>query len=177
VGEVYEGLNWTHMAQDIVQGKKLFLLLYWWCFIILAHPEGDYLKTPFCICLDSCCLLCLLFSVGPREKETVAEYTEFSLMFFALSILNAIAAVWARYHDRSCGICGAQGGIGAGFLQVWGFTCQFSFHRLLHIHWSPHNWCCMVWILTTSLNNKSKKKKHFECLSLLQGCEHINDMN
>jgi hypothetical protein len=39
-----------------------------------------------------------------------------------------------RVQVRSCGICGGQSGTGAGFLRVLRFPCQFSFHRLLHIH-------------------------------------------
>jgi hypothetical protein len=38
------------------------------------------------------------------------------------------AAARVRVRVRSCGICGGQSGTGAGF------PCQFSFHRLPHIH-------------------------------------------
>jgi hypothetical protein len=33
---------------------------------------------------------------------------------------------------RSCGVCGGQGDTGAGFLRILGFSCQFSFHQMLH---------------------------------------------
>jgi hypothetical protein len=41
---------------------------------------------------------------------------------------------WPGFEVTSYGICGGQSGIGAGFLLVLGFPCQFSFHRLLHTH-------------------------------------------
>jgi hypothetical protein len=42
----------------------------------------------------------------------------------------------ARVRDRvrSCRSCGGQSGTGVGFLRVLSFPCQFSFHRMLHIH-------------------------------------------
>jgi hypothetical protein len=40
------------------------------------------------------------------------------------------------FDPRSCGICGAQSGTGAGFLRVLRLPCQFSFHQLPHTHLS-----------------------------------------
>jgi hypothetical protein len=44
------------------------------------------------------------------------------------------AAAQVRAHVRSYDISGGQNGTGAGFSEYFGFPCQFSFHRLLHIH-------------------------------------------
>jgi hypothetical protein len=44
------------------------------------------------------------------------------------------AAARNRARDTSRGICGGQSGTGVGFLRALRFPCQFSFHRLLHIH-------------------------------------------
>jgi hypothetical protein len=40
----------------------------------------------------------------------------------------------------ACGICGGQNGIGAGFSEYFGFSCQ-SFHQFLYHHNHPglHN--------------------------------------
>jgi hypothetical protein len=55
---------------------------------------------------------------------------------------------WARVRSqvRSGGIYGGQSGIGAGFLQVLRFACQFPFHQLLHIHLTIRR--CIVTIFT-----------------------------
>jgi hypothetical protein len=45
-----------------------------------------------------------------------------------------MAAARVRAQVMSCGICGGQSGIGQVFSEYFGFPCQFSFHRLLHIH-------------------------------------------
>jgi hypothetical protein len=48
---------------------------------------------------------------------------------------RAIAqAARVRAQGRSCGICDGKSGTGAAFSEYLGFPCQFSFHRLLHIH-------------------------------------------
>jgi hypothetical protein len=44
------------------------------------------------------------------------------------------AAARDRSQVTSCGICGGQSGTGAGFLRVFGYPSQFSFHRLLYTH-------------------------------------------
>jgi hypothetical protein len=44
------------------------------------------------------------------------------------------AAARVRAQVRSCGICGGQSSTRVGFLQVFRFPCQASFHRLLHTH-------------------------------------------
>jgi hypothetical protein len=44
------------------------------------------------------------------------------------------AAARLRVQVRSCGICDGQSGRGQVFSEYIGFSCQFSFHRLLHIH-------------------------------------------
>jgi hypothetical protein len=55
-----------------------------------------------------------------------------------LSLLKAVRLVagfpsqWTGFDPR--GICGGQSVIGAGFIRVLRFPCQFSFHRLLHRH-------------------------------------------
>jgi hypothetical protein len=50
----------------------------------------------------------------------------------AISRLLPTAAARVRAQITSCVICGGQSDTGAGFLQYFGFPCQFSFYRLLH---------------------------------------------
>jgi hypothetical protein len=50
----------------------------------------------------------------------------------SLWLTTAAAQVQARVW--SCAICGRQSSAGAIFLRVLRFTCQFSFHQLLHNH-------------------------------------------
>jgi hypothetical protein len=45
-------------------------------------------------------------------------------------------AVRVRFR-AACGVCGGQNGIGAGFLEYFGFPCQSSFHQFLHHHNHP----------------------------------------
>jgi hypothetical protein len=52
----------------------------------------------------------------------------------AISRRLPTAAARARVKVRPCGICGGSSDTGAGFLLVFGFPGQFSFHRLLHTH-------------------------------------------
>jgi hypothetical protein len=45
------------------------------------------------------------------------------------------ASAQVRDGVSYCGICGGQGGIGAGFFsKYFGFPCQFAYHRLIRIH-------------------------------------------
>jgi hypothetical protein len=40
-----------------------------------------------------------------------------------------------RAQVKSCGICGGGTGTGQVFSEYFGFPCQFSFNRLLRIHY------------------------------------------
>jgi hypothetical protein len=44
------------------------------------------------------------------------------------------AAAWVRDQIKSCGIRSGQSGTGQASSDYFGFSCQVSFHRLLHIH-------------------------------------------
>jgi hypothetical protein len=45
-----------------------------------------------------------------------------------------IATARVRTQVRSCEICDTEVAIGAGFLRVLRFPCQFSLRQLVHIH-------------------------------------------
>jgi hypothetical protein len=74
-------------------------------------------RTPSTACTPS--------DLGLLQGRTIAQ---------AVSRLLPTAAARVRARVRSCGICGGQSGSAAGFLRVFGFLCQFTFHRLLHNH-------------------------------------------
>jgi hypothetical protein len=46
----------------------------------------------------------------------------------SLRVWPPTAAARVRSQVKSSGICGGQNGVGAGFLRVFRFSCQFSFH-------------------------------------------------
>jgi hypothetical protein len=54
---------------------------------------------------------------------------------------------------RTYGISGGYSGIWVGFLQVLSFSCQFSLHKMLHIHLSYYHRRYIVSILIALLNS------------------------
>jgi hypothetical protein len=77
------------------------------------------------------------------------------------------AAAPIRAHVGSSGICGGQSGTGHIFSEYFGFPCQFSFHRLLHIHQSfiirgwynrPNSGRRTKWTQSLPTTKKLKKK-------------------
>jgi hypothetical protein len=77
------------------------------------------------------------------EPEHIQFYLEKSLIRIqwncraiaqAVSRRLATAAARVKTQIRLCGICCGQNGTGTVFFEYFSFPCQFSFHRLLHIH-------------------------------------------
>jgi hypothetical protein len=68
-------------------------------------------------------------------------------MIFARSLINLCCipttAVWVLAQARSCGLCGGQSGTEV-FFEYFGFSWQFSFHRLLHIHHHLLSGACII---------------------------------
>jgi hypothetical protein len=71
-----------------------------------------------------------------RESPIHSLCNSVSVRAAAQAVSHRLPTTAARVISqiRSCGICGRQNGNGADFLRVFGFPCQFSFHRLLHTH-------------------------------------------
>jgi hypothetical protein len=80
----------------------------------------------------------LYFRVA-RKQECIVNMFDYSCAIaWAVSRRLPTAAAWVQAQVRSCGICGGQSGIGAGFLRVRRFTLPILIHRLLHIHHHHH---------------------------------------
>jgi hypothetical protein len=65
--------------------------------------------------------------------------------------------LWPRFNPRSghVGFMSYEVALGWVFLQILlGFSCQFSLHQLLLIHYSSYHWFHIVSILTVSLNDQ-----------------------
>jgi hypothetical protein len=68
------------------------------------------------------------------------------------------AAAQVRSQARSRGFMVDIVAFGQVSSEYFGFLCQFSLHKLLHIHESSHHRRCIVSLLTAWLNNRLKKE-------------------
>jgi hypothetical protein len=78
-----------------------------------------------------------LFSLRPMRRHTVTYAPNRGPGRAIVQVVSSrlpITVTWVRAQVNSYGICGGQSDTGEGYLEYFGFLCQFSFHRLLHIH-------------------------------------------
>jgi hypothetical protein len=73
-------------------------------------------------------------TVTYQKTQSILRYKAGRAIAQVVSRRLSTAAARVRAQFMSCGICCGQSATGAGFHQVLGFSCQFSFHRVLHIY-------------------------------------------
>jgi hypothetical protein len=72
------------------------------------------------------------WNISKRLQELTASHDRVITQTVSRRLPTAAARV--RAHFRSCGICVDKVALGQVSSEYFGFSCQFSFHRLLHIH-------------------------------------------
>jgi hypothetical protein len=150
------------MTSDIYMDKKS----WWICNKKTAHNRlslGNRTVPVFLLCMasklwvlhqmnETYCQTVPLSDAISSSRVTGTWYNMHKTVMFCITLLylqgRAIAqavsrrlptaAARVRAQVRSCGICGGQSGTGAVFSEYFGFSCQFSFHRLFHAHHHHH---------------------------------------